>query len=75
MVEINDIVVQLSRALNRVEGRDNEEPKYYNDVDFNRMRAKNMSDPLSDSEPVTLGYLRRWIALNFDKNETDLEGA
>lgn len=68
-------MVQLSRALNRIEGKDSEEPKFYNHVDFNRMRAKNMSDPLSDSEPVTLGYFRRWMAKNFSKSEQDLEGA
>ena len=68
LVELNDIIVSIAKDLSRVEGRDDETPKIYNDMDFNRKRATNLRDPVDDQDAVTLNYFRRWLDRYLDKD-------
>lgn len=67
LVELNDIIVSISKDLSRIEGLDDETPKIHNDMDFNRKRATNLRDPVDDQDAVTLNYFRRWLERYEDK--------
>ena len=68
LVELNDIIVSISKDLSRIEGRDEETPKIHNDMDFNSKRATNLRDPVDDQDAVTLNYLRRWLERYIEKD-------
>ena len=62
ILELHDIISSISKDLQRMEGRDGETPKLYNDMNFNRKRATNLLDPAEDQDAVTLAYLKRWFS-------------
>ena len=70
IVELNDIIVSIAKDLSRIEGRDEETFKIYNDMDFNKKRATNLRDPVDDQDAVTLNYFRRWLE-RYEKDTFD----
>lgn len=61
IIELHDIIRNISDDLIRITGQDEQKPKLYNDMNFNQNRARNLKDPKEMQDAVTLRYLKRWF--------------